>query len=116
MSGQQNQFSAERSRGEAHEAAAHGMGALARAFNHCENHMLPYRYADHVQAEFFELSVKIARLIEHGDIEPNPAHEQYRRAVAAKSDKRLQAVLRRASKRTPIRGQSRPPIFKGQST
>lgn len=112
MSTRREQFSAELCRGSAREAAEGGIGTLGRAFNHCDNASLPYRYANHVQAQFFELAVQIVRLIEHGDIEPNPEHVLYRRAIEAKSDKTLQAVLRQARKGRNGRTAA---VFKGQS-
>lgn len=103
----------ERSREAAHQIARDGVALLARAFNHLNADEVPYRYAKDVQARFFEIGIELARLIEHGDLEPNPAHALYRRAVAAKSDKTLQALLRKAGK-----GRKRPAsaVFKGQSS
>lgn len=102
-----------RSRASAHALARDGVALLARAFNHLSADEVPYRYAKDVQARFYEIGIELARLIEHGDIESNPAHVLYRRAVAAKSDATLQAVIRKASKRRARRPRS---VFSGQST
>lgn len=98
---------------QAHKLAAEGVALIARALNHCSRQEEQYRYTEAVQARFFDLGAEVARLVEHGDIEVNPAHELYRRAVQAKSDKTLQQVLQRAVKRRGKRGAAG---FKGQSS
>lgn len=92
------------SRADARACAQHGIAALARAFNHCDREDVAYRYADDVQARFFALATELVALVEHGTIEPNPAHALHLKAQAARGDNRLQAVIRRASRKTPIRG------------
>lgn len=114
MSGAQH-FQEQRSRETAHQVARDGVALLTRAFNHLDANEVPYRYAKDVQARFFEIGIELVRLIEHGAIEPNPAHVLYRRAIAAKSDATLQAVIRKASKRRPKNGGS-PMVFTGQSS
>lgn len=92
------------SRADARACAQHGIAALARAVNHCGREDAAYRYADEVQARFFALASELVGLVEHGAIEPNPAHTLHLKAQAARSDKTLQAVIRKASRKTPIRG------------
>lgn len=93
----------ERSRSEARDLAQTGMSYLARAFNHCGTAALAHRYTDEVQRRFEELAVEIVRLVENGAIEANPAHAQHMRAMAARNDCAVQAVIRRASRKTRIR-------------
>lgn len=92
------------SRADARASAQNGLAALARAFNHCDQADVAHRYADHVQARFFALATELVALVEHGTIEVNPAHALHLKARAARTDKTLQAVIRRASRKTPIRG------------
>lgn len=92
------------SRADARASAQHGLAALARAFNHCDLAEVAHRYADDVQARFFALATELVALVEHGTIEVNPAHALHLKARAARGDKTLQAVIRRASRKTPIRG------------
>lgn len=91
------------SRGDARELAQDGLAAMARAFNHCGRPELAYRYASEVQARFEALAVELVHLVECGEIEPNPAHRGHLRAMAARHDKTLQTVIRKASRKTPIR-------------
>lgn len=85
-------------RQQSHELARDAVACLARAVNRFSNQEIPYRYTPEVHDKMQRLSVEIARLIEHGDIEPNPAHAMYRRAVAARNDKGLQKMLLALSK------------------
>jgi hypothetical protein len=93
----------EKSRIEARGHAREGIASLALAFNHCGRNEVAHRYADAVQSQFLELAAELIRLIEYGDIETNPAHGLYLQAQGARSDKALQAVIRKASRKTPIR-------------
>lgn len=92
------------SRADARACAQDGLATLARAFNHCDRADVAHRYADDVQARFFALATELVGLIEHGAIEQNPAHALHLKARAARGDKALQAVIRGASRKTPIRG------------
>lgn len=92
------------SRADARTCAQDGIAALARAFNHCDREDVAHRYADDVQARFFVLAAELVGLVEHGAIELNPAHTLHLKARDARSDKTLQAVIRKASRKTPIRG------------
>lgn len=92
------------SRADARACAQDGIAALARAFNHCSRADVAHRYTDAVQSRFHALAVELVGLVEHGAIEPNPAHAQHLKAQAARGDKALQAVIRNASRKTPIRG------------
>lgn len=92
------------SRADARACAQDGLAALARAFNHCGRDDVAYRYSAAVQSRFDALAVELVGLVEHGTIEVNPAHALHLKARAARTDKTLQAVIRRASRKTPIRG------------
>lgn len=96
-------YSPVQARNQAHAHAADGIAMLARAFNRFDAEEVAYRYTSAVQDEFFRLSVQIAQLIEHGPLEPNPAHDLYRRAVEARSDKTLQAILIKAGNSRRLR-------------
>lgn len=91
------------SREDARACSKGGLANLARAFNHCDRVDVAYRYTDEVQSRFRKLAVELVWLLEHGAIEVNPAHAQHVKARAARNDKALQAVIRRASRKTPIR-------------
>lgn len=105
-------FNHNQAREHAHSLARDGIATLARAFNRFGTEDVPYRYTRAVQDRFFELGVEISRLIEHGDVEVNPAHELYRRTLAARSDEAFQSLLKTAIKRR----RTRKPVFKGQSS
>lgn len=88
----------ERSRNEARTNWKTGAAYLARAFNHCDSGELAYRYADHVQAQLFDLCVQIDRLLEYGAIESNPGHERYLMGKAAQNDAPLQSLISKAER------------------
>ena len=90
-------------RAQARASAQAGIALLAQAFNHCGNEKLPHRFSTDVQARFAELATELVMLVERGDIEANPAHGLYRKALAARNDGALQALIREASKKAPIR-------------
>lgn len=92
------------SRAEARACAQSGIAELARAFNHCGRDEVAHRYTDEVQSRFLDLAAELVRLVEQGAIEANPAHGLYLQAQSARGNKALQAVIRRASRKTPIRG------------
>ena len=92
------------SRNDARACAQGGLAALARAFNHCDRCEVAYRFSDAVQSRFEALAIELVGLVEHGAIEANPAHAQHLKAQSARNDAALQAVIRRASRKTPIRG------------
>lgn len=88
----------ERSRNEARASARDGCAALARAFNHCDNGELAYRYANDVQARFVELAIELVVLVESGAIEPNPGHKRYLMGKAARNNEPLQSLIRKAER------------------
>jgi hypothetical protein len=79
------------------------MAAFAQAFNHCDEDYHAHRYAPEVQERFFELALELVALVESGRIEHNPRHSQHLLAQAARTDAPLQALLKRASRKSPIR-------------
>jgi len=91
------------SRADARACAQGGIAALARAFNHCGRDDVAHRYTDAVQSRFLELAAELVGLVEHGAIESNPAHGLYLKARAARTDPALLALIRMASRKTPIR-------------
>jgi hypothetical protein len=91
------------SREDARSQASTAMALLARAMNHCDNPELPYRYTAEVQSRFVDLAIQIVRLVETGDIEPNPEHAQHLKALAARNDAPLQTMLLKLSKRAARR-------------
>lgn len=92
------------SRADARSCAQDGLAALARAFNHCGRPELAYRYTSEVQSRFEALAVEMVRLIECGEVEHNPSYRGHLLAMAARTDKTLQTVIRKASRKTVIRG------------
>lgn len=55
-------------RATARDFATHGIAELARAFNHCHNPKISYRYSAAVQRRFMELGAELVELIERGEI------------------------------------------------
>lgn len=55
-------------RATAREFATHGIAELARAFNHCHNPKIGYRYSPEVQRRFVELGAELVELVERGEI------------------------------------------------
>lgn len=52
----------------ARDFAKHGIAEFARAFNHCHNPKIGYRYAAEVQRRFVELGAELVELVERGEI------------------------------------------------
>lgn len=52
----------------ARDFAKHGIAEFARAFNHCHNPKIGYRYAAEVQRRFVELGAELVELVERGAI------------------------------------------------
>lgn len=48
--------------------AKHGIAEFARAFNHCHNPKIGYRYSTAVQRRFVELGAELVALVESGEI------------------------------------------------
>lgn len=92
------------SRADARAFARDGIAALARAFNHCGRDDVVHRYTDDVQSRFLDLAAEVVQLVEHGDIEVNAAHGMHLQSRDARNDEALQALIRRASQKAPIRG------------
>lgn len=61
-----NQESAHRAT--ARDFAKHGIAEFARAFNHCHNPQIGYRYSAEVQRRFIELGAELIALVERGEI------------------------------------------------
>jgi hypothetical protein len=64
-----------------------------------DNHV----FEPEVQDRFRDLCIELVALVESGEIQRNPRHADYLRAQAAKCDTTLQAVLKRVSRKAPIR-------------
>lgn len=64
--------------------ATAGLGDFARAFNHCHNPTIQYRYSEAVQKRFLELGAELVALVERGQILPRSA------AVHAQDDASFQ--------------------------
>lgn len=77
--------------------------ALAMVFNPCDFERIPHRYTKVAQEKFIRLAAELRILIEKEEIEPNPAHALYLKAQAARRDPGVQALIKRASRKTPIR-------------
>lgn len=71
-------------RDHARKLATAGLGDLARAFNHCHNPTIQYRYSEAVQKRFLELGAELVALVERGQIVPRSA------AVHAQDDASFQ--------------------------
>ena len=97
-----NAFENESRKG-AHSCARMGVAAFAQAFNHFDEGHHPYRYAPEVQERFLDIARELYSLVERGRIECNPNHEQFLIAQEATQNKTLQALYRRASRKTPIK-------------
>lgn len=52
----------------ARDFAKHGIAEFARAFNHCHNPKIGYRYSTAVQRRFVELGAELVALVESGEI------------------------------------------------
>lgn len=52
----------------ARDFAKHGIAEFARAFNHCHNPKIGYRYSAEVQRRFMELGAELIELVECGEI------------------------------------------------
>lgn len=55
-------------RATARDFAKHGIAEFARAFNHCHNPKIGYRYSAEVQRRFIELGAELIELVERGEI------------------------------------------------
>lgn len=97
-------FDGEAYRPQAERDLRQGVCAIGIALNLenlCGN--LPYRFDDASRARALALLAELWRLFEDGTIESNPAHVEWLRAKAAREDPALQALIRKASRKTPIR-------------
>lgn len=70
----------------ARDFAKHGIAELARAFNHCHNPKIGYRYSAEVQRRFMELGAELVALVESGEITS-------RDGAKAQTDKRFQQLM-----------------------
>lgn len=73
-------------RATARDFATHGIAELARAFNHCHNPKIRYRYSTVVQQRFIELAAELIELVERGELVP-------RVGVEAQSDPAFQKLM-----------------------
>lgn len=73
-------------RATARDFATHGIAELARAFNHCHNPNIGYRYSAVVQQRFIELAAELIGLVERGELVP-------RAGVEAQSDPAFQKMM-----------------------
>lgn len=100
---------------DAHRAAAWAdyrtaFQALSRVFDlDPDRPAQAYRFDGSVRARAMRALIDLTALYDHGRIEPHPEHPDNQRAQAARADAVLQAVIRRASDRAPIRGPGRAP-------
>lgn len=90
-------FDEQRARHEAHRCARAGFTGFALAFNHCRHDYLEWRYTEDVQQRFTELAEELVQLVTTGTIEPNPLHQHYLLAQAAKKDTAVQKLLAEAA-------------------
>lgn len=95
-------FEAE-SRKEAQACGRVGFVGFARAFNATSEGDTPWRYSAEVLEQFETLCGELLHLIKTGEIEVNPSHTQYAAARAARNDPAIQSLIRKASRKTPIR-------------
>lgn len=100
---------------DAHRAAAAAdFGTAFRAFSRVfdldtDQPPQAYRFDGSVRARAMRALIDLTSLYDHARIEPHPEHPASQRAQAARDDVAVQAVIRRASDRAPIRGSSRAP-------
>lgn len=80
-----------------------GFVGFARAFNAADLPDTEWRYSAEVLERFKVLCGELLHLIQTGDIEVNPSHAQYAAARAARSDPAIQSLIRKASRKAPIR-------------
>lgn len=80
-----------------------GREAFARAFNAKGHPEHEWRYSAEVIERFEELCEELVHLVADGEMERNPAHAAYAAARDARKNPALQALIRKASSKTPIR-------------
>ena len=80
-----------------------GFVAMSLAFNTESKPEWRWRFSADVRDRVNELCAELEELFVTGDIEVNPAHAAYALAQDARNNPALQSLIRRASKRTPIR-------------
>ena len=84
-------------------AARDGLMCFVKAFNVGDVPGMKYRFSNDVQDRFVELAAELMTLVTCGGREVNPAYLQYLAGQKAKRDHAVQALIRRASRKTPIR-------------
>jgi len=87
----------------AHDFGVDGLASFAKAFNFLDEDQIPFRRPQWVKQRFRELAIELVELVEHAPIEPNLHHEHHLQMLAARNDIAVQALIRRASKKTPMR-------------
>lgn len=80
-----------------------GFVGFARAFNATGEPDTEWRYSAEVLERFEELCGELLRLIKDGEIEVNPSHATYAAARDARNNLILQSLIKKASRKTPIR-------------
>ena len=80
-----------------------GCVAFSRAFNATSEPENEWRYSPEVLRRFEVLCTELLHLVETGEIEVNPSHAAYAAARDARNNPALQSLIRRASRKTPIR-------------
>lgn len=91
-------FREDRSREEARAHAKAGLGGFARAFNHCDDGDMGWRYSEDVQQRFVELAAELVHLVETGELRENPQHAHWRAAQAARRDPAVQRLIHQATR------------------
>lgn len=96
-------FEAE-SRDQARACGRVGFKGFALAFNATNDPENAWRYSREVRERFEELCTELLGLIETGRIEKTPGHAHLVAAREARKNPALQTLIRKASRKTPIRG------------
>lgn len=96
-------FEAE-SRDTARACGRSGFKAFSLAFNATNNPESAWRYSSEVRERFEDLCAELLGMIETGEIEATPGHAQFAALRVARQNPALQKLIRKASRKTPIRG------------
>ena len=87
-------------RATARDFAKHGIAEFARAFNHCHNPKIGYRYSAEVQRRFMELGAELIELVERGEIISRATMAAEEDAIFQKHMRMLVALAGPQAKRT----------------
>lgn len=80
-----------------------GLMCFVQAFSVGDAPNMKYRYTEAVKSRFAELAAELMQLVTCGGREVNPAYGEYLLSQKAKKDQAVQALIRKASRKTPIR-------------